>query len=58
MQNLHQTLQETQAGDLIHSLLEIVEYASAIITLYPGEVTEASIDLAECQPRLARSPPG
>ena len=33
-----QTLQEARAGDMIHSLWEIVEYASSIITLYPGDV--------------------
>ncbi len=45
MQNLRQTLsvggqtlQEARAGDMIHSLWEIVEYASSVITLYPGDV--------------------
>ena len=45
MQNLRQTLsvggqtlQDAQAGDMIHSLWEIVEYASSIITLFPGDV--------------------
>ncbi len=45
MQNLRQTLsvdgtqlQEARAGDMIHSLWELVEYASSIITLYPGDV--------------------
>jgi 2,4-diketo-3-deoxy-L-fuconate hydrolase len=45
MQNLRQTLsvdgeqmQEAQAGDMIHSLYELIEYASSIITLYPGDV--------------------
>ena len=45
MQNLRQTLsvggqtlQDARAGDMIHSLWEIVEYASSIITLYPGDV--------------------
>ena len=32
------TLQEARAGDMIHSLWEIIEYASSIITLYPGDV--------------------
>lgn len=27
-----------EAGDMIHSLYEIIEYASSIITLYPGDV--------------------
>ena len=45
MQNLRQTLsvggtqlQEARAGDMIHSLWELVEYGSSIITLYPGDV--------------------
>jgi 2-keto-4-pentenoate hydratase/2-oxohepta-3-ene-1,7-dioic acid hydratase in catechol pathway len=45
MKNLRQTLsvdgaqmQEAKAGDMIHSLYELIEYASSIITLYPGDV--------------------
>jgi 2-keto-4-pentenoate hydratase/2-oxohepta-3-ene-1,7-dioic acid hydratase in catechol pathway len=45
MERLHQqltidgvTVQEARAGDMIHSLWELVEYASSIITLYPGDV--------------------
>ena len=45
MKNLRQTLsvdgkqlQEARAGDMIHSLWELIEYASSIITLYPGDV--------------------
>lgn len=45
MQNLRQTLsvggtqlQEARAGDMIHSLWELIEYASSIITLFPGDV--------------------
>ena len=45
MEELHQTLsiggeqmQEARAGDRIHSLWELIEYASSIITLYPGDV--------------------
>jgi 2-keto-4-pentenoate hydratase/2-oxohepta-3-ene-1,7-dioic acid hydratase in catechol pathway len=45
MQNLRQTLsvdgeqmQEARAGDMIHSLYELIEYASSIVTLYPGDV--------------------
>ena len=33
-----QQMQEATAGDMIHSLWELVEYASSIITLYPGDV--------------------
>ena len=45
MERLHQTLsvdgeqmQEARAGDMIHTLYELIEYASSIITLYPGDV--------------------
>ena len=45
MQRLHQqltidgvTVQEARAGDMIHSLWELIEYGSSIITLYPGDV--------------------
>ena len=45
MKNLRQTLsvdgtqlQEARAGDMIHSLWELIEYGSSIITLYPGDV--------------------
>jgi 2-keto-4-pentenoate hydratase/2-oxohepta-3-ene-1,7-dioic acid hydratase in catechol pathway len=45
MENLRQTLsigeeqmQEATAGDMIHSLYELIEYASSLITLYPGDV--------------------
>ena len=33
-----QLLQEARAGDMIHSLWELVEYASSINTLFPGDV--------------------
>ena len=45
MEQLHQqltidgvTVQEARAGDMIHSLWELIEYASSLITLYPGDV--------------------
>ncbi len=45
MEVLHQQLtidgvvvQEARAGDMIHSLWELIEYGSSIITLYPGDV--------------------
>jgi len=45
MEILRQTLsvggeqmQEGMAGDMIHSLYELIEYASSLITLYPGDV--------------------
>ena len=45
MENLRQTLsvgdrkvQEATAGDMIHTLWELIEYGSSIATLYPGDV--------------------
>ena len=45
MQRLRQTLsvdgkvmQEAGPGDMIHSIYELIEYASSIITLFPGDV--------------------
>ena len=45
MELLHQqltidgvTVQEARAGDMIHSLWELIEYGSSITTLYPGDV--------------------
>jgi 2-keto-4-pentenoate hydratase/2-oxohepta-3-ene-1,7-dioic acid hydratase in catechol pathway len=45
MKNLRQTLsvggtqlQEARAGDMIHSLWELIEYGSSIVTLFPGDV--------------------
>ena len=45
MANLRQTLsvggelmQEATAGDMIHTLYEVIEYASSIVTLFPGDV--------------------
>ena len=45
MEILRQTLsidntpmQEATGGDMIHSLWELVEYASSIVTLFPGDV--------------------
>ncbi|MBT5876878.1 MAG: fumarylacetoacetate hydrolase family protein [Candidatus Latescibacteria bacterium] len=45
MENLRQSLsvdgemmQEAQAGDMIHTLWELIEYASSVVTLFPGDV--------------------
>lgn len=45
MEKLRQTLsvggeqmQEARAGDMIHTLWELIEYGSSIITLFPGDV--------------------
>ena len=36
-----QQLQNATAGDMIHSVWEVIEYASSIVTLYPGDVVNA-----------------
>jgi 2-keto-4-pentenoate hydratase/2-oxohepta-3-ene-1,7-dioic acid hydratase in catechol pathway len=48
MEKLRQTLtvngqkmQDSSAGDMIHSVWEVIEYASSIVTLYPGDVVNA-----------------
>jgi 2-keto-4-pentenoate hydratase/2-oxohepta-3-ene-1,7-dioic acid hydratase in catechol pathway len=33
-----QVMQEAGAGDMIHSIYELIEYGSSIITLFPGDV--------------------
>lgn len=45
MERLHQqltidgvTVQEAKAGDMIHSIPELIEYGSSILTLFPGDV--------------------
>ena len=45
MERLHQQLtidgqliQEARAGDMIHSIWEIIEYASSVNVLFPGDV--------------------
>ena len=48
MQRLHQTLvidgvtvQEAHAGDMIHNIPELIEYASSLITVFPGDVMQS-----------------
>jgi 2-keto-4-pentenoate hydratase/2-oxohepta-3-ene-1,7-dioic acid hydratase in catechol pathway len=48
MERLHQqltidgvTVQEAKAGDMIHSIPELIEYGSSIITLFPGDVVNS-----------------
>jgi 2-keto-4-pentenoate hydratase/2-oxohepta-3-ene-1,7-dioic acid hydratase in catechol pathway len=48
MERLHQvlsidgvTVQEARAGDMIFSVWELMEYASSLITLYPGDVVNS-----------------
>ena len=33
-----EVLQEAGPGDMIHSLWDLIEYASSVIALYPGDV--------------------
>ena len=48
MEQLHQslvidgvTVQEARAGDMIHNIPELIEYASSLITVYPGDVLQS-----------------
>jgi len=48
MERLHQTLvidgvtvQEARAGDMIHNIPELIEYASSLITIFPGDVMQS-----------------
>jgi 2-keto-4-pentenoate hydratase/2-oxohepta-3-ene-1,7-dioic acid hydratase in catechol pathway len=48
MENLHQqtvvdgvTVQEARAGDMIHNIPELIEYASSLITVFPGDVLQS-----------------
>lgn len=48
MERLHQTLvidgvtvQEARAGDMIHNIPELIEYASSLVTIYPGDVLQS-----------------
>ncbi|NKB35331.1 MAG: hypothetical protein GKR91_19710 [Pseudomonadales bacterium] len=48
MDRLHQitvidgvTVQEAQAGDMIHNIPELIEYASSLITVFPGDVMQS-----------------
>ena len=35
------TVQEARAGDMIHNIPELIEYASSLITLFPGDVLQS-----------------
>jgi 2-keto-4-pentenoate hydratase/2-oxohepta-3-ene-1,7-dioic acid hydratase in catechol pathway len=48
MERLHQslvidgvTVQEARAGDMIHNIPELIEYASSLITMFPGDVLQS-----------------
>jgi len=35
------TVQEAKAGDMIHNIPELIEYASSLITIFPGDVLQS-----------------
>ena len=35
------TVQEARAGDMIHSIPELIEYASSLMTVFPGDVLQS-----------------
>ena len=48
MERLHQitvvdgvTVQEARAGDMIHNIPELIEYATSLITVFPGDVLQS-----------------
>ena len=48
MERLHQslvidgvTVQDARAGDMIHNIPELIEYASSLITVFPGDVLQS-----------------
>ena len=48
MERLHQitvvdgvTVKEAKAGDMIHNIPELIEYASSLITVFPGDVMQS-----------------
>lgn len=48
MERLHQitvvdgvTVQEARAGDMIHNIPELIEYASSLISIFPGDVLQS-----------------
>ena len=62
MQNLHQqlvidgvTVQEARAGDMIHSIPELIEYASSLITVYPGDVMQSGTSGGTGEGRVQRA---
>ncbi len=62
MQNLHQqlvidgvTVQEARAGDMIHSIPELIEYASSLITIYPGDVMQSGTSGGTGEGRVQRA---
>lgn len=62
MERLHQTLvidgvtvQEARAGDMIHNIPELIEYASSLITVFPGDVLQSGTSGGTGDGRVERS---
>ena len=62
MERLHQTLvidgvtvQEAKAGDMIHNIPELIEYASSLITIFPGDVLQSGTSGGTGDGRVERS---
>tara|TARA_B110000444_G_C18837910_1_gene597166 strand:- start:1225 stop:2385 length:1161 start_codon:yes stop_codon:yes gene_type:complete len=62
MERLHQTLvidgvtvQEARAGDMIHNIPELIEYASSLITIFPGDVLQSGTSGGTGAGRVERS---
>lgn len=62
MERLHQTLvidgvtvQEAKAGDMIHNIPELIEYASSLITIFPGDVLQSGTSGGTGAGRVERS---
>jgi len=62
MERLHQTLvidgvtvQEAKAGDMIHNIPELIEYASSLITVFPGDVMQSGTSGGTGAGRVERS---
>lgn len=62
MERLHQTLvidgvtvQEAHAGDMIHNIPELIEYASSLITLFPGDVLQSGTSGGTGEGRVERA---
>lgn len=62
MERLHQilvidgvTVQEAKAGDMIHNIPELIEYASSLITVFPGDVMQSGTSGGTGEGRVERA---
>jgi 2,4-diketo-3-deoxy-L-fuconate hydrolase len=62
MERLHQitvvdgvTVQEAKAGDMIHNIPELIEYASSLITVFPGDVMQSGTSCGTGAGRVERA---